>query len=507
MALWGNNDAGAIQGTSIAATNGSAAVTGTGTKFQVDFQPGDVLRIVSGTTSRNRVLSITSNTALTLSDVFPGSSATVAAANVTIQQQPKYAYFDGNTPTGQNNISTIFGIDTSEIAAGGDNVTSIGLIQGGGVYVEAPVVTLAGPTALTIATTAVNTTTENITVTNHGLLTGTKLTYGAAGGTVLGGLSDATAYYVINTGVNTFQLASSLSNAQAGTYINLSGTGNSSQTLTGDTATATAAISAGAVTAITVTNVGSAYLAVPAVTVDVPVLTVATASVNTTLDTVNYTTHGQAAGASLKYFNSTGTAATGLANNTTYYVATAGLTANAFEVKAANTTGTLAATVAVSGTTGQFTCGASTLAAADRVTITGTRAGTGTITGYATGTTYKVSAVTGTSPNVTGFTLTTEAGGALTTSAGTLTGLTYTTETVIDISGTGNNAQYFQIVGGTAATATATLGSGQPAKMNAGWVKRTVGTGGRAGRVQYETLVAMRTVTGNDIDDIAFPDS
>ena len=88
---------------------------------------------------------------------------------------------------------------------------------------------------------------------------------------------------------------------------------------------------------------------------------------------------------------------------------------------------TLTATVAVSGTAGQFTCGASTLAVGDRIRITGTRGGTATITGYATGTTYKVSAVTGTSPNVTGFTLTTQSDTAIVTTAGTLTGLTYTT--------------------------------------------------------------------------------
>jgi len=95
-----------------------------------------------------------------------------------------------------------------------------------------------------------------------------------------------------------------------------------------------------------------------------------------------------------------------------------------------NTTpGTLAATVATSGTAGQFTCGASSLSVGDTVTITGTRAGTGTITGYTTGTVYKVSAVTGTSPNVTGFTLRTSGNAAIVTTAGTLTGLTYTTAT------------------------------------------------------------------------------
>ena len=39
----------------------------------------------------------------------------------------------------------------------------------------------------------------------------------------------------------------------------------------------------------------------------------------------------------------------------------------------------------------------------------------------------------------------------------------------------------------------------------AGWVKQTTGTGNRAGRVTYETLVAMRSISG-DAEDVAFPD-
>lgn len=33
-----------------------------------------------------------------------------------------------------------------------------------------------------------------------------------------------------------------------------------------------------------------------------------------------------------------------------------------------------------------------------------------------------------------------------------------------------------------------------------GWVKRTVGTGGRSGRVQYETIVASRTIATDATD-------
>ena len=40
-----------------------------------------------------------------------------------------------------------------------------------------------------------------------------------------------------------------------------------------------------------------------------------------------------------------------------------------------------------------------------------------------------------------------------------------------------------------------------------GWVVRTEGTGGRAGRVQYETLVAMGSIQNDASNDTAFPGS
>lgn len=42
---------------------------------------------------------------------------------------------------------------------------------------------------------------------------------------------------------------------------------------------------------------------------------------------------------------------------------------------------------------------------------------------------------------------------------------------------------------------------------HAGWVLRTEGSGGRAGRVQYETLVAGGSITGDGSDDGQFPDA
>ena len=92
----------------------------------------------------------------------------------------------------------------------------------------------------------------------------------------------------------------------------------------------------------------------------------------------------------------------------------------------ASSTGTPLTTVVIGGTTGQFTCDAAALAVGQKIAISGTYGGTGSITGYSNPTTYIITAITGTSPSITGFTLKTTSGVALTTSTGTPNGLTYT---------------------------------------------------------------------------------
>ena len=84
----------------------------------------------------------------------------------------------------------------------------------------------------TIATSAVNVSNEQITITGHGLSTGDTVLYDNGGGTALAGLSDDTVYYVIKASDNNIALASNLTNANAGVAVNLTGTGNNAQTLT-----------------------------------------------------------------------------------------------------------------------------------------------------------------------------------------------------------------------------------------------------------------------------------
>jgi hypothetical protein len=78
--------------------------------------------------------------------------------------------------------------------------------------------------------------------------------------------------------------------------------------------------------------------------------------------------------------------------------------------------------VAITGTAGQFSCNPTALFVGLAVTIIGTYGGTGSITGYVNPTTYYIIATNGT----TTFTLSATSGGsAITTTAGTPTGLTY----------------------------------------------------------------------------------
>lgn len=400
---------------------GRGVITGSSTDFETEAAAGDFIRVGS---QEMIILSIASASSCQVINANPQVVLTAfSGESYSLNEKPTSLASDPSI------LSTnVFGVDATEISAGGDNVVSVAVINGGTLYVEAPAVTFSG-----------------------------------------GG---------------------------------------------GSSAAATATISGGAVTSIAVTNTGSSYETVPTVTIPKARVTILTSGVQTAYEQFIYAGHGLVAADEVKYYHGGGTAATGLTNGTSYYVSAMNLTSGLFRLAASSSAAALRTaigTLEVSGTAGEFTCAATTLAAGDRVVITGTLTGTATITGYVTGTVYKVSAITGTSPSVTGFTLTLEDDTAIVTTAGTTTGLTAQAATLVDISGTGNNAQYFEKVASTAATATAAKGTGETGTSAAhtGWVKRTVGVGQHAGRVQYEVLVAMSKngITGDASDDIQFPDA
>jgi len=372
---------------------------------------GSVISL-TGTGSNTQSFSGTSTKAFTATANFTPS--TNSGSSCTVTRPPV-------SGDGSSIDATIFGITGAEAVAGVDNVTDIAVNVAGARYVQAPTVTIPVPTVRTIATAKVTTASDSIEITGHNMRTGTEVKYQDGGGTALAGLADNTSYFVIRTDEDNIKLGSSLSNANAGTAITLTGTGNNAQTLEGIQAVATATVSGGEVTGITVSNGGSDYQALPAITVEVPKMTILTSAVNAGTNVITFTGHGLSDTDQITYNQvGGGTLMTNVTNAQTVFV----------RDKTANT--------------------------------------------------FKIAATSG--------------------------------GTAINI-GTGHNAQTFTIVtGATQATAVASQGLGSDGDTNAsevshiGWVKKTVGTGGRAGRVHYETLVAASSISG-DAEDVATPDS
>jgi hypothetical protein len=111
-------------------------------------------------------------------------------------------------------------------------------------------------------------------------------------------------------------------------------------------------------------------------------------------------------------------------------------------------------------------------------------AGNTSLTGLTSGTSYFISTV-----NTSAISLSTTPGGA----AVVLTpGVSETGHSITGVTATG-----VAVVGGAKNKGVA----------HTGWVVRTEGTGGRAGRVQYEVLVAGGIVTDNNNDDATLPDA
>jgi hypothetical protein len=67
---------------------------------------------------------------------------------------------------------------------------------------------------------------DTITINNHRFLTGSRVTYTNGGGGNIGGLTNDTAFFAVKVDQNTIQLATSASNANSGTVINLTTLGS-----------------------------------------------------------------------------------------------------------------------------------------------------------------------------------------------------------------------------------------------------------------------------------------
>ena len=432
MSLWSMNDGSALSHN--ITTNGSTTVTSAGTSFITDgIQSGDVIVTEAGEVLR--VKSVDSSNSLTLTAAASGSEANKTAQAL---RKPPMNGSDAAPDT------TVFGVSVAEQIAGSDNISAIAqalttlgtrTYEGGSTYNgSAPTVTIGPATRHIVPTSDVDLTDDTvgtITITGHGMATGTALVYTSGGNNMEQAntdIADGTTVFAIRYTADKIKLASSLANANAGTALNLDDAGNDSQQFQGVLATATATISGGSVTGFTITNVGSNYQSVPDVTIAAPV-----GSGN--LD----------------------------------------LTDAAVLIKADDEI-VVPANFYAAITTG--------------VAVTYTEGGSGAQTDLTTGTVYYL-IKSGTANKI-----------SLATSyENAING------TKIDLTDEASGGTAHTLVGATA-TATASRGAGgfganSETGFHVGWVKRTVGTGGRAGRVQYETLVAASSISG-DFEDIAF---
>ena len=353
MALWGNKDSKTASGTIAIADTG--VVTGSSTSFTTQAKIGNYIR-ANGVDYE--IVKITSNTAATVRAGTNGAAIAVVSGGTSYTLSEKPAFVAASEASnvsgwaGAGKAEAVFGVNATEVHAGGDNVTDVSIIQGGSGYVEVPAVSFSGgggssaaatatisggkvtavtvtnggssyetvPTVninvprLTVLMSAVTTGTDTISYTGHGLTAGEAIKYYANGGTAATGLTNATTYYAGQVTANAFKVYDTLAHA-------------------------TAAVSD---------------------------KTIATSAVNTTDDTITITAHGYTTGVAVNYNRQGGTAITGLTSGTDYYVIK--VDANTIKLAASADDATAGTAIDISGQGNN----AQTLASVGRLDISGT---------------------------------------------------------------------------------------------------------------------------------------
>jgi hypothetical protein len=306
---------------------------------------------------------------------------------------------------------------------------------------------------------------------------------------------DTTEMNVTNGSIISYTITNNGSGYRANAVVTVSGNATSNAT----------ANATGRISAVNANTVGSGYTGTtPTVTVAAPAAQTFnsntalyldatfnsdTGVANTTEFITTASEHGFSNGDIVQYRTATGnTALTGLTNAASYVVRYANTTA--FILSANATSANLNLTAAATGETGHtirrvgsgfISVGTNVLQNGDAVRYSVAASNTA-LTGLANGSSYFV-----VTANSTGVRLSaTRGGNAIVLTPG--------------VSETGHSLT------GETATAAAVLSYTGRGVAHAGWVLRTVGSGGRAGRVQYETLVAMGSITG-DSDDTVFKDA
>ena len=447
-------------------TSGDATLAGgsPAATYSTDgVEVGDVL--VGADSKLYRVISIASETSLEVDRNYEGGTA--SNQDVTKIELPRNVKITKDDGTGHT-IATlgIFGIADAEAVAGGDDVVSIAVnnntnsanpvgntTSGGAGYKSAPAVTVAQPTArafdatstsvVVAATDSIVLGSTNLPPTGTELLylnfpggslaaDGTKATSGTTSGAVPSGLTNATIYFARTANSTAIHLYDTFNNATANNGVGKPSSGLTSisgvsgtagnHCLVGRTASATASVSGGKVSGVTMAVTGSDYTSAPTVTIASEEHNFNAQSAVEANGQITITGHTFVVGDQVTYSDKGGAAITELTDGGTFFVKEIGT--NVLYLSATN--------------------------GGDKLTLTD-----GTV-----------------SQNH------------------SLTGEQATATASLGLGGASGD------------------GGGRKRDMQGahlGWVKRTVGTGGRAGRVHYETLVAASSISG-DAEDLATPD-
>jgi hypothetical protein len=310
MSLWGMSDGATLTGKSTW-TSGDATLAGgsPAATYSTDgVEVGDVL--VGADSKLYRVISIASETSLEVDRNYEGGTS--SNQDVTKIELPRNIKITKDDGTGHTIASLgIFGIADAEAVAGGDDVVSIAVnnntnsanpagntTQGGAGYTSAPTVTVAQPTArafdatstsvVVAASDAIVLGSTNLPPTGTELLymnfpggslaaDGTKATSGTTSGAVPSGLTNATIYFARTANSTAIHLYDTFNNATANNGIGKPSSGLTSisgvsgtagnHCLVGRTASATASVSGGKVSAVTMAVTGSDYTSAPTITV------------------------------------------------------------------------------------------------------------------------------------------------------------------------------------------------------------------------------------------------
>jgi hypothetical protein len=307
---------------------------------------------------------------------------------------------------------------------------------------------------------------------------------------------DSTEEAVAAGGIASIVLTSAGSGYTGNTTVTISGGGGSSGAANAE------ANATGRIEIVNISNAGSSYENNPTVTIAAPTAITFNADgdlthdagfnalsgvANTTEFITTSTAHTLSNGDRVQYLVAAGnTAVGGLTNAASYYV----VSANSTALKVANTSGGSALNITASvNETGHtlrrldfIDITSNVLQNGDQVTYK-TAAGNTVIVGLANNTSYYVVGA-----NATGVYLSTANNGsriALTPGA---------------------NESGHSLTGQTATAVAVVGGAKNKGIPHTGWVLRTEGTGGRAGRVQYEVLVAGGIVSDGS-DDTILPDA